>query len=60
MKPAKNYRRFLGPVTLVLILILLVVKLFFTGCSLWLCGLFVAIIVAYSVLSDFWVGTKDQ
>ena len=60
MKNRKTRIRLLTPVTLLLILILLALRLFVLRCSLWLCGLFVGVVVAYMILSDLWVGMKDQ
>jgi len=51
--PNKFNKKWLGRITLLLLLTLFVLKLTVLSCSIWLCLGFVALIVAYSVIIDF-------
>ncbi len=42
-----------GRIVLFVLAVLLAVRLIASQCNLWLCGAFVATVVAYAVLSDY-------
>jgi uncharacterized membrane protein len=46
-------KKWIGRITLALLIILLVVKLWLGTCNLLLCGAFVGLLVAYVILSDY-------
>ena len=50
---SKAFQRWLGRVTLLMLVVLFGVKLLIGHCELWLCGLFVVTVVGYFILSDF-------
>ncbi len=50
---SKVFQRWLGRVTLLMLVVLFGVKLLIGHCELWLCGLFVVTVVGYFILSDF-------
>jgi len=49
----KKFQNLLGWLTLAMLIALLVIKLLIGHCELWLCGLFVATVTAYFILSDY-------
>lgn len=49
----KISKKWIGRATLAALILLSIIKLLTGSCSLLLCGAFVAVIVAYSVLSDY-------
>ncbi len=52
-KMIKLSQKWLGRLTLIALVMLFVIKLIIGQCHLLLCGAFVAVIVAYAVLSDY-------
>ncbi len=48
----RNFQKYLGWTTLVLLIFLFVLKLLMGHCELWLCGLFVVTVTGYYILSD--------
>ena len=57
---SKRFQRLLGQITLLLLVILLVIKLWLRHCSIWLCIAFVSVVVSYAILSDGGIGMKDK
>jgi hypothetical protein len=55
-----DFQKWMGRLMLLLLVILMVLKWVFGWCGLWLCALFVLSLVAWSILSDFGPGMKDQ
>ena len=53
MKPLQFRKKWIGRITLALLIILFVVKLWLGVCNLLLCGAFVGLLVAYVILSDY-------
>jgi hypothetical protein len=47
-------KKYLGHITLFLLVLLFALKIFLGGCRLWICALFVTVVVAYRILSDFY------
>jgi len=54
------FRKHLGQITLVLLVLLFVLKFFLGGCRLWLCALFVGLVVSYMILSDIYSAGEDE
>ncbi len=46
-------KKWIGRITLALLIILLMLKLWLGTCNLLLCGAFVGLLVAYVILSDY-------
>ena len=55
---SKKFQNVLGWLTLAMLIALLGIKLLLGHCELWICGLFVAIVTAYFILSDFGSNNK--
>ncbi|MCF6169629.1 MAG: hypothetical protein L3J66_01455 [Bacteroidales bacterium] len=53
MKRFRFKRKWLGRITLTVLLALLLLKLWMGSCHLLVCGLFVGLMVAYIILSDY-------
>ncbi len=49
---SKKFQQYLGWITLLMLVMLLVLKLMIGHCELWLCGLFVLTVTGYYILSD--------
>lgn len=49
---AKKFQRYLGLITLLILILLLVLKFVIGHCELWLCGLFVITVTGYYILTD--------
>ncbi|RLD91482.1 MAG: hypothetical protein DRJ09_01040 [Bacteroidetes bacterium] len=49
---SKRFQQYLGWITLLMLVMLLVLKLIIGHCELWLCGLFVLTVTGYYILSD--------
>ncbi|UBM62531.1 hypothetical protein LA303_00780 [Candidatus Sulfidibacterium hydrothermale] len=47
-------KKHLGHITLILLVLLFALKIFLGGCRLWICALFVTVVVTYMILSDFY------
>ncbi len=54
-----KFSKYLGIITLALLILLAGLKLYLGGCRLWLCMAFVGIVVTYMILSDLY-GTKNK
>lgn len=53
MKPLPISKKWIGRITLAVLIILLIVKLWLGTCNLFLCGAFVGLLVAYIIFSDY-------
>ena len=53
MKDLHFSKKWIGRITLALLIVLLMVKLWLGTCNLLLCGAFVGLVVAYVILSDY-------
>jgi hypothetical protein len=49
---SKKFQQYLGWVTLLMLVLLLILKLVIGHCELWLCGFFVLTVTGYYILSD--------
>ncbi len=52
MSVPNSFRKNLGRLTLLLLILLAGLKYYLGGCRLWLCMAFVGVVVAYTILSD--------
>jgi len=53
MRQLQFKKKWIGRITLALLIILLMIKLWLGTCNLLLCGAFVGLLVAYVILSDY-------
>ena len=53
MRQLQFKKKWIGRITLAVLIILLIVKLWLGTCNLLLCGTFVGLLVAYVILSDY-------
>jgi len=60
MLPEKKFYRYLDLLTLVIIVVMLFLKLFVVKCSLLFCGIFVLVVVSWSVLSGHRTRMEDK
>jgi len=49
---SKKFQQYLGWITLLMLVLLLVLKLVIGHCELWMCGLFVLAVTGHYILSD--------